>query len=72
MLGRRVAGLALIVSEIDPAILDELESRKVRTVVYDVGEPRQGILSIKANYRKGIERCLPNICGVCGTETSLS
>ena len=31
MLGRRVAGLALIVSEIDPAILDELESRAVRT-----------------------------------------
>jgi len=56
MLGRRVAGLALIVSEIDPAILDELESRNVRTVVYDVGEPRPGILSIKANYRKGIER----------------
>ncbi|HTR36729.1 MAG TPA: LacI family DNA-binding transcriptional regulator [Bryobacteraceae bacterium] len=56
MLGRRVAGLALIVSEIDPAILDELESRQVRTVVYDVGEPRPGIQSIKANYRKGIER----------------
>ena len=56
MLGRRVAGLALVVSEIDPAILDELEAREVRSVVYDVGEPRTGILSIKANYRKGIER----------------
>jgi DNA-binding LacI/PurR family transcriptional regulator len=56
MLGRRVAGLALIVSEIDPAVLDELEERKIRTVVYDVGSPRRGILSIKSNYRKGIER----------------
>ena len=28
----------------------------MRTVIYDVGEPRQGILSIKANYRKGMER----------------
>lgn len=56
MLGRRVAGLALIVSEIDRAILDELESRRVRAVVYDVGEPRPGIQSIKANYRRGMER----------------
>jgi len=56
MLGRRVAGLALVVSEIEPAILDELEERKIRTVVYDVGSPRRSILSIKSNYRKGIER----------------
>jgi LacI family transcriptional regulator len=56
MLRRRVAGLALVVSEIDPAILDELEERNVRTVVYDVGEPRPSILSIKSNYRRGVER----------------
>ncbi len=56
MLGRRVAGLALIVSEIAPDILDELEERKIRTVVYDVGSPRRGIHSIKSNYRRGIER----------------
>ncbi|MEP7352939.1 MAG: LacI family DNA-binding transcriptional regulator [Acidobacteriota bacterium] len=56
MLGRRVAGLALVVSEIDAAVLDELEQRKIRTVVYDVGSPRRGIMSIKSNYRKGIER----------------
>ena len=56
MLGRRVAGLALVVSEIDPAILDQLEERKIRTVVYDVGSPKRSILSIKSNYRKGIER----------------
>src|SRR5438270_5583569 len=56
MLGRRVAGLALVVSEIDPAILDELEERNVRTVVYDVGAPRRSILSIKSNYRRGVER----------------
>src|SRR6267154_4249881 len=30
MLGRRVAGLALVVSEIDPAVLDELDERKIR------------------------------------------
>lgn len=56
MLGRRVAGLALVVSEIDTALLDELDERKIRTVVYDVGAPRRNILSIKANYRRGTQR----------------
>jgi LacI family transcriptional regulator len=56
MLGRRVAGIALVVSEADGAILDELHERKIRTVVYDVGSPRRSMLSIKSNYRKGIER----------------
>ena len=56
MLGRRVAGLALVVSEIDQALLDELDERKIRTVVYDVGAPRRNILSIKANYSRGTQR----------------
>jgi len=56
MLGRRVAGLALVVSEIDKALLDELDERKVRAVVYDVGAPRRNILSIKSNYKKGTQR----------------
>ena len=56
MLGRRVAGLALIVSEVDPDVLDELEERKIRTVVYDVGSSRRNMLSIKANYKKGTHR----------------
>jgi len=56
MLGRRVAGLALIVSEIAPHLLDELSERKVRTVVYDVGAPKPNILSIKTQYRRGMQR----------------
>jgi LacI family transcriptional regulator len=56
MLGRRVAGLALIVSEIAPHLLDELSERKVRTVVYDVGAPKPSILSIKTQYRRGMQR----------------
>lgn len=56
MLGRRVAGLALIVSEIAPHLLNELSERKVRTVVYDVGTPKPNILSIKTQYRRGMQR----------------
>ncbi len=56
MLGRRVAGLALIVSEIAPHLLDELSERKVRTVVYDVGKPKPNIQSVKTEYRRGMQR----------------
>ncbi len=56
MLGRGVAGLALIVSEIAPHLLVELSERKVRTVVYDVGTPMSNIFSIKTQYRRGMQR----------------
>jgi DNA-binding LacI/PurR family transcriptional regulator len=56
MLGRRVAGLALIVSELAPHLLDELSERKVRTVVYDVGSPRPNVHCIRTQYRRGMQR----------------
>ncbi len=56
MLGRRVAGLALVVSEIAPNLLEELSERGVRTVVYDVGAPRKNVVSLKTNYRLGMQR----------------
>ncbi len=56
MMGRRPAGLALVVSEIDRSILEELAERKIRTVAYDVGVPRPQMASIKTNYRIGMRR----------------
>ena len=56
MLGRRVAGLALIVSEMDSSLLQELQDRKVRTLILDVGQPRPYITSIKTNYSRGMQR----------------
>ena len=40
MIGRRVAGLAAIVSEMDPALIDELNDSQIPVVFYDVGAPR--------------------------------
>ena len=37
MIGRRVAGLAVIVSEMDPQLIVELAASKLRVVFYDVG-----------------------------------
>ncbi|MBM3783618.1 MAG: LacI family transcriptional regulator [Acidobacteria bacterium] len=56
MVGRRVSGLALIVSEIAPLVLDELSGRKIRTVITGADEPRPHIRSVKTQYRRGMER----------------
>lgn len=56
MIGRRVAGLAAIVSEMDPELIDELSGYKIPVVFYDVGVPRLNITNIRVNYRRGMEK----------------
>src|ERR1041384_1759777 len=43
MIGRRVAGLAVIVSEMEPALIDELSESGIPVGFYDVGAPRKNI-----------------------------
>ena len=43
MLGRRLAGLAAIVSEMDAAVLQELSGQRIPVVFYDVGTPSLNI-----------------------------
>jgi len=54
MIGRRVAGLAAVVSEMDPALIHELAESRIPVVFYDVGAPRENITSIRVNYARGI------------------
>ncbi len=56
MIGRRVAGLAVVVSEIEEGIVRELTESSIPTVFFDVGTPGGNITKIRVNYRKGIER----------------
>jgi LacI family transcriptional regulator len=56
MLGRRVKGLALVISEMDPKLIQELSDSNVPVVFYDVGEPRHNLWNVGVNYAKGIER----------------
>jgi LacI family transcriptional regulator len=56
MIGRRVAGLAVIVSEMEPALIDMLAEGPMPTVFYDVGTPRRNITNIRVNYRKGVDK----------------
>jgi len=56
MLGRRVAGLALVISEMDPTLIQELSDLHIPVVFYDVGAPKHNISNIIVKYGKGIER----------------
>ena len=56
MIGRRVAGLAAIVSEMAPELIDELNDSRIPVVFYDVGTPRPNITNIRVNYRRGVEK----------------
>ena len=56
MIGRRVAGLAAIVSEMDADLIEELNGNRIPVVFYDVGAPRPNITNIRVNYRRGMEK----------------
>jgi len=58
MIGRRVAGLAAIVSEMEPALIEELAESRIPVVFYDVGMPKQNITNIRVNYRRGMEKVI--------------
>ena len=61
MIGRRVAGLAVIVSEMAPDLLHELELSRIPTVFYDVGQAKRYISNIRVQYRQGIERLVEHV-----------
>ncbi|MCZ2147629.1 MAG: LacI family transcriptional regulator [Bryobacterales bacterium] len=56
MIGRRVAGLALVVSEMDSSFLNEVKESKTPAVFYDAGAACRSVHNIRINYRPGIER----------------
>jgi LacI family transcriptional regulator len=56
MIGRRVAGLAVIVSEMENVLVQELIDSEISVVFYDVGPSTRNITNIRVNYRKGVER----------------
>ncbi|MGA2184102.1 MAG: LacI family DNA-binding transcriptional regulator [Bryobacteraceae bacterium] len=56
MIGRRVSGLAVIVSEMEKALVQELTDSNIPLAFYDVGPAKRNITNIRVNYHKGIER----------------
>ena len=56
MMGRRLAGLAVIVSEMEPRLMQELAESTLPVLVFDVVAPTGNIRSIRIRYEKCIQR----------------
>ncbi len=56
MLGLRVAGLAVIVSEMDEHLIQTVAGSRIPAAFYDVGTPQKNITNIRVDYRKGIKK----------------
>ncbi len=56
MQGRRVAGLAVIVSEMEPTLIDGLLESRIPTVFYDVGVAARHCTNIRTDYARGTRR----------------
>jgi DNA-binding LacI/PurR family transcriptional regulator len=56
MLSRRLTGLAVIVSEMEPHLIEELSAHQLPIVFYDVGRPAHNITSIRVRYERGMQR----------------
>jgi DNA-binding LacI/PurR family transcriptional regulator len=61
MIGRRVNGLAPVVSEMDAPLIAELVGLRIPVVFYDVGTPSETISSIRVNYAAAVERVIEHL-----------
>ena len=64
MIGRRVAGIAAIVSEMAAELMDELGGTNIPVVFYDVGVARRNMGNIRVNYRQGIDAVIEYLRGL--------
>ncbi len=55
MLQRKVDGVAIMTSEMEEHLIDELSSRKIPLVFLDTGTPQKGISNIVIDYAAGID-----------------
>ena len=56
MIGLRVAGLAVIVSEMEEHLIQTVANSRIPAAFYDVGTPQKNITNIRVDYRKGIKK----------------
>jgi LacI family transcriptional regulator len=56
MIGRRVDGLAAIVSEMDQSVMQEIADSGTPAVFYDVGLPGPNVTNIRVRYEIGMQR----------------
>jgi LacI family transcriptional regulator len=55
---RKIAGVAVMTSEMDKKLIDELAHREVPVVFLDVGEPGLHMNNLRVDYDEGIEQAI--------------
>lgn len=58
---RKVAGVAVMTSEMDKSLVDELAKREVPAVFLDVGEPGLHLNNLRVDYEGGIEQAISHL-----------
>ncbi|HTK86722.1 MAG TPA: LacI family DNA-binding transcriptional regulator, partial [Nitrospiraceae bacterium] len=61
MIGRRVAGLAVIVSEMDHHVIQTIADSHIPCVFYDVGTPGRNMINVRVDYRKGVSKTVEHL-----------
>jgi DNA-binding LacI/PurR family transcriptional regulator len=64
MIGRRVAGVAAIVSESSRELISDLSGFGIPVVVYDFSRPGKGITNVRFNYRDGMRQMVEYLYGL--------
>lgn len=64
MLQRKVDGVAIMTSEMEDHLIDELSSRKIPLVFLDTGVPQRGISNISIDYAAGIDAAVEHLRGL--------
>jgi LacI family transcriptional regulator len=61
LLSLQVPGVALLTSQIDPAIMDKLAERRIAAVYLDLGRVGTAVSNIVVDYEHGIEEALEHL-----------
>src|SRR5918998_6035375 len=64
MIERKVAGVALMTSELEGELVKELARREVSVVFLDLGEPGVHMSNLRVDYETGIEEAIRHLAGL--------
>jgi DNA-binding LacI/PurR family transcriptional regulator len=64
MLQRKTEGVAVMTSEMDPSLVNQLESQKIPVVFLDTGRVGSHTSNIKVDYGKGIKEAVEHLLGL--------
>jgi LacI family transcriptional regulator len=64
MIERKIDGVAIMTSEVDPSLTDTLARRKVPLVFLDVGRVGKGVSNVRVDYGEGIAQAVEHLSGL--------